>query len=98
MTRSSRSRPQRGGSFQSSGSPSGSLFVRCPRTYRALRLPPIDLLLCAAWVTESGTGYAQQNFQIEAPGGRCFGHEQLGVAKFAEDVFHLKQDSDAFLA
>ncbi|GAA6009145.1 uncharacterized protein JCM10292_005336 [Rhodotorula paludigena] len=50
------------------------------------------------WVTESGTGYAQQNFQIEAPGGRCFGHEQLGVAKFAEDVFRLKQDSDAFLA
>lgn len=49
-------------------------------------------------MTESGTGYAQQNFQIEAPGGRCFGHEQLGVAKFAEDVFHLKQDSDAFLA
>ncbi|KAK4050732.1 hypothetical protein OIO90_004954 [Microbotryomycetes sp. JL221] len=64
---------------------------------RLFKCPKTGELITAPWMTDSGTGWAQQSFAIQNSHGDIITHESLGLSKLIED-FCQCQTKNAFVA
>ncbi|KAK4050840.1 hypothetical protein OIV83_003262 [Microbotryomycetes sp. JL201] len=65
---------------------------------RPLKVPPTAEFMTVPWMTEAGTGWAQQSFSAVDSRGQVINHEYLGVFKLISDLRACHTHKNVFLA